>query len=248
MLERFFHRPPDSFLYTNPGGREVNEDTGLLLANKSGGFLAVVADGLGGHGGGALASKAAAEVLSSGFQKEKALSPEKLPLWFAEANERVLSMQTAECEMKTTLVALWIAGNKAVWAHIGDSRLYHFTDGELTERTIDHSVSQMAVLSGEITEDQIRGHVDRNRLLRAIGRPGEVKLDVSPVTELKGKSHAFLLCSDGFWEYVWEREMTETLRVSGNAKEWTMKMVEILRGRAKPGNDNHTAAVVWIDG
>ncbi len=244
MLGQIFYQKPDMFLYTSPGGREINEDTGLVRELGKHRILALVADGLGGHGGGELASRTVAEMIEEFSAKEKNASAEVVASWISAANERVLSMQTAECEMKTTLVMLLIQGNAALWAHVGDSRLYHFIDGKLSEQTMDHSVSQMAVLSGEITADEIRGHIDRNRLLRAVGRQGELKAEISKEVPLKGHSHSFLLCSDGFWEYVLEEEMERTLQESDRAEQWVMKMVELLRTRVKPGNDNHTAVAV----
>ncbi len=193
-------------LFTDPGGREVNEDSCLLLHEKGRGCLALVADGLGGHGGGKEASQKAKTIIEEGFLREEINDPGEFNIWFQKANQEVLSMQTPEKEMKTTLVVLIIKNKTAMWAHIGDSRLYHFKDGVLLEQTFDHSVSQMAVLRGEITQEEIRGHVDRNRLLRALGREDTIQIDTSEIVPMENEDHAFLLCSDGFWEYVTERK------------------------------------------
>ena len=157
-------------------------------------------------------------------------------------------MQTPEVEMKTTLVVLLLNHGRAMWAHIGDSRLYHFSGGKLIEQTFDHSVSQMAVLRGEIKQEDIRGHVDRSRLLRAIGREDTIKIDISEIIDLGDGEHAFLLCTDGFWEYVTEQEMEKDLKRSSSPREWLDRMVKRLNKRTKnKNNDNNTAVAVMYE-
>lgn len=233
--------------YSGLGGRPENEDSCNYVTNK-GKLCAVVADGLGGEGKGGLASHTAMDAVLDSFKEKPADSPSDMSAWFSLANEKVMDMQTPECAMKTTLVVLQISKTVAMWGHVGDTRLYHFVDGAYAERTFDHSVSQMAVLRGEIKEEDIRGHVDRNRLLKAIGRDEGITAELSEITDLTdGAKHAFLLCTDGFWEYVLENEMEDTLRNAGSAKEWIDEMLGILKSRAKPDHDNNTAIAVIIE-
>ena len=107
--------------------------------------------------------------------------------------------------MQTTAVSLIIQNDLALWGHIGDTRLYYFHDGNLQKQTSDHSVPQMLVNAGEIDDSQIRYHEDRNRLLRSLGSKETIKpnLEQSATTIYPGD--AFLLCTDGFWEYVLEK-------------------------------------------
>lgn len=238
------NRPPDLAWYSDMGGRSENEDSAGSLTVKDRGLCASLADGLGGHGGGKTASLAAVRTIEDCFQRDASMDRETFERWFSEANQAVLSCQTPECRMKTTLVVLRLVGGRAAWAHVGDSRLYHFYNGVLTEQTVDHSVSQMAVFRGEITQDEIRGHEDRNRLLRALGSEKNLRIDVREETELSEGRHAFLLCSDGFWEYVLEREMEETLAGAESAEAWLREMQRILGSRAGQGNDNNTAVAV----
>jgi serine/threonine protein phosphatase PrpC len=107
-------------------------------------------------------------------------------------------------------------------------------------------VPQQAVISGEITQSDIRHHKDRNKLLRAIGQKGPVKADVSAVQDISQSNHAFLLCTDGFWEYVEESDMERTLAQSANPIEWVNKMSELLQQRVNGKNDNNTAVAIWI--
>ncbi len=233
--------------YTNIGARPENEDSCECVVDGSRNMCAILADGLGGEGGGAKASQSAVLTVTECFRDHPAGDPEELADWFSRANEEVLRLQSPQCEMKTTLVVLQISDDRALWAHLGDSRLYHFEDGTIKMRTFDHSVSQMAVLRGEIREEEIRGHVDRNRLLKAIGRGEEVRAECSESLDLAdGKEHAFLLCSDGFWENILENEMEEAYRDASDVREWLRNMVRIVRGRSKPNQDNNTAVAVMI--
>lgn len=129
---------------------------------------------------------------------------------------------------------------------MGDTRIYHFLDNELKVMTLDHSVPQKAVLSGEITQADIRHHKDRNKLLRAMGYQEEVEADVSAPIDITQGNHSFLLCTDGFWEYVEEGEMADTLAISVNPVEWLNRMTAILQSRVTGKNDNNTAVAVWI--
>lgn len=232
--------------YTDQGGRELNEDSHGIFV-KNGCICAVVADGVGGHGGGDKASGLAVRGMNKLYQN----SQEDLPIgevhaWVQQINKAVCQMQTKECCMKTTLCTFFTDNWSCFWAHVGDSRVYYFKEQQLCAVTTDHSVSQMAVLSGEITQDEIRHHEDRNKLIRSIGNQREIKVDISEMTDVSKGKHAFLLCSDGFWEYVLENEMEETLQNSKNPVQWIEQMAAILKERVPENNDNNTAVAVWI--
>lgn len=238
----------DIYYYSDRGGRETNEDTCAVYQKKKKEYLFVVADGLGGHGEGGRASQIAVSTILKNFKKKELNNPKQLCDWFEECNEQILKIQSVNCHMKTTLVVLHIKDNLAMWAHIGDTRLYHFVDGKISDQTCDHSVSQMAVFRGEIKPEEIRGHVDRNRLLRAIGNEQKNKAEISERIELKGNSHSFLLCTDGFWEYVYEQEMEESLLRASTAEEWIKHMQIYAEKRIKQKNDNHSAIAVIVNG
>ncbi len=97
-------------------------------------------------------------------------------------------------------------GHQAVWGHVGDSRLYFFRQGRILEQTKDHSVPQMLLAAGEITADEIRNHPDRNRLLANLGDGKPNRFRVRKQIQI-ASGDAFLLCTEGFWEIVLEREM-----------------------------------------
>lgn len=231
--------------YTDPGGRAENEDTVRWAERPDGRLCLLVADGLGGHGGGRLASAAAAGVVCDEWDGQ--IGAGALAGLIRTANRQVLALQTPQCAMKTTIVALMLAPGRAVWAHAGDSRLYHFVDGKLIFQTRDHSVAQLGVMLGEITPDQIRKHEDRSRVLRALGQDEELSVETLEQPLGPGR-HAFLLCSDGFWEYVLEPEMEAALQTAESPEAWLAAMRARVQARAAQGNDNNTAAAVWADG
>lgn len=230
--------------YTDIGGRARNEDTVRHTVKGEDALCLVLADGLGGHGGGELASAAAAESICRGW--DGTADAEALKALVREANRRVLAIQTPQCAMKTTVTVLTLAGERAVWAHAGDSRLYYFHDGTLAFQTRDHSAAQLGVLLGDITVDQIRFHEDRSRVLRALGQDDELAVETGE-RELEAGKHAFLLCSDGFWEYVLEPEMEEDLKNAAGPEDWLERMHRRLKKRVPADNDNNTAAAVWVD-
>lgn len=227
--------------YTDIGGRPRNEDA-VRIQEKCGGVLAMVADGLGGHGGGDRASQAAVQLVCDGWngQADSGI----LRALILKAHEKVQSMQGGFYAMKTTAAVLALRGEEAVWAHAGDTRIYHFVDGRKVYQTADHSASQIAVTLGEITTEQIRFHEDRARVLRALGQEGGLKVETHAEPLSRGK-HAFLLCTDGFWEYVLEHEMEADLCADSPAA-WLDRMRARLAERAPEGNDNNTAAAVWL--
>lgn len=229
--------------YTNIGGREDNEDTVQISKAGAGQICLLVADGLGGHGGGRMASVAAAETVQSGWRG--GADPQELKELVQAAHQKVVSMQTRQCAMKSTIAVLTLDGKHAAWAHVGDSRIYRFHNGKLEFQTKDHSASQIAVLMGDITQNQIRFHQDRNRIIRALGQEGDLKVDTGELL-LDGAPYAFLLCSDGFWEYVLEPEMEEDLRAASSPDDWLRRMQSRLLERIPKDNDNNTAAAVWI--
>jgi len=235
----------ETYTSSNQGGRDYNEDTVRCYA-QNGVCAAVVADGLGGHGGGQIASSIAADTIVGLFSQNPTLEKGYLQSVFEQANKAVLNKQTVSQKMKSTGVALFVKDNNVMWAHAGDSRLYYFKDGVITAYTLDHSVSQMTVFSGEITREQIRHHSDRNRVLRAFGGDDTIKAEVSPALTLESGSHAFLLCTDGFWEYVFENEMEAELAKAKTPKDWVDGMNRLLASRVPKDHDNFSAAALFF--
>jgi serine/threonine protein phosphatase PrpC len=208
----------------------------------------VVADGLGGHNGGELASKTAAGIVLESFGGNPDLSAIALESHIASAQEAILKLQQQDsvvAQMRTTLVVLISDSRQALWAHVGDSRLYRFQSRGLVTQTEDHSVPQSLVKAGEISPDQIRGHADRNRLLRSLGEPGPARPSVLAEPALLCDTDAFLLCTDGFWQYVYELEMLADLVASASPEEWLDRAASRLLTRAQGEYDNYSALAIF---
>lgn len=228
---------------TDPGGKKKNDDTVRILQEHQHTYI-FVGDGLGGYEGGKIASETAAEAILEFGKTESLLEEENLHKAAQIADEAVKNRQSLlHGRMKTTMVLLVLEGERARWMHVGDSRLYHFREGRLKSQTMDHSVSQVAVLMGEISPQEIRFHEDRNRVLRALGSDN-AKPDISSVMDIC-EGDAFLLCTDGFWEYVYENEMEEVLQNSKNPQEWIEHMQKLLKNRVPKEHDNFSAAAVF---
>lgn len=223
--------------YSDIGNRENNEDSFCAVEIPEG-SLFVVADGLGGYGQGEIASDIAVETVRQYCLTNEAADLRK-PI--EDANLKILSEQRLrENKMKTTIAVAVVGNTTTSIAHVGDSRIYAFKNGEIVYQSVDHSVSQLAVFNGDITVAEIRNHEDRNILVRALGNSESIKVDISLIDN--NDYDALLLCSDGFWECIWEDDMCEQLNSSNNPKDWLNKMKELLIQR-KP-TDNNTAITV----
>jgi serine/threonine protein phosphatase PrpC len=232
------------------GGRPDNQDClGDAEAGGTHGF--VVADGLGGHAGGARASASAVDAILASLRADPRLHPETLRRQFAAAQEALHGVQRGDPNLagcRTTATVLLVGAGRALWGHVGDTRLYHLRDGRIVSRTLDHSVPQALVYAGEITPDAIRAHPDRNRLLRALGGedPCEPTLPDGPVPAPGGD--VFLLCTDGFWEWILEEDMEATLGEVSDPAAWIERMEKLLLERATGAYDNYTATAVFVGG
>ncbi|MBO4836931.1 MAG: Stp1/IreP family PP2C-type Ser/Thr phosphatase [Clostridia bacterium] len=188
--------------------RDQNEDT-VLVDERQG--LYILADGMGGHQAGEVASLLAAQVLS-GSLEGKSPSREELLRGFHAANSAVYERQkkdTALSGMGTTLTVLWEDGDHVLLGHVGDSRAYLFRDGRLHQVSEDHSLVGQMLREGVIDEEQARRHPLRNVITRAVGTEETVRADVSEWPLQPGEK--WLLCSDGLTDMVEDAEIERTL-------------------------------------
>jgi serine/threonine protein phosphatase PrpC len=231
-----------TYLYTNQGGRENNED--YACYDYSGDFGAwVLADGLGGHKSGEIASRLAATLIANEMKVACDLLDQTIIQTVEKANRLVITEQAnADYKgMRTTIAAAFVKDGLFKYVNVGDSRVYYFKNGCLYKQSRDHSVSQVAVGIGEISQADIRFHDDRNKLLKVLGDNDELgvqKLDDGIPME---PGDAFLLCSDGFWEYVFETEMEIDLVKSATPRQWMEFMIKRLLLRVSGNNDNFSA-------
>lgn len=232
---------------TGQGNRDINEDSIFQKNSPTAGVFAV-ADGLGGHDRGEIASQTVIQALNEMCEVND--STLNLSDAFEFCQKKLLQKQQdsgCHSEMKTTLAILSIDETGVVWGHIGDTRLYAFKKNRIITRTLDHSVPQLLVTSRDIPERKIRNHPDRSLLLKVMGIDWE-----DPQYEISDKHNiseydAYLLCSDGFWELIKERQMCSCLRKSKSVREWIDRMTDIVeKNGIKKDMDNYSAVAVWL--
>ena len=228
--------------YTDRGARDKNEDAWYCTVDN-GHLLALVADGLGGMGHGEIASGDAIAFLP-GYLDHGEVDEDRLCDAIQTENTRIRQMQVGGLTMMTTIAALWADRCMAIAATVGDTRIYQFRNGRILYQSVDHSVAQMAVFSGEITAGQIRQFPGRNRLLRALGVDDATQVDLQDLDILPGDR--FLLCSDGFWELITEEEMQKMCLPADTAAQWLERMRSAVGRRSGPRGDNHTAITVIL--
>ncbi|MCM1060693.1 MAG: serine/threonine-protein phosphatase [Eubacterium sp.] len=237
----------DVYEYTSKGGRDYNEDSMGSCYDENGGIF-VVADGLGGHTLGDMASRKAVETIISGWDNSAADISEELNIRIEEANNAILSLQNEmKAVMKTTVAALAVCGNKAVCANSGDSRVYVIHRNEFAYCTNDHSVAFKKYKSGEITREQIAGDEDQSSLLRTLGGKDRYKPEIySPNIEI-GRGNAFFLCSDGAWEYLHDEEILIDFLKSETAQQWSELLMLRIMERIDGKNDNLSLMTIIVN-
>ena len=232
------------------GGRSYNEDAFGHWHDER--YIAcMVADGAGGHGGGDVAAAVARSSVLAGFAAAPGLSVAGLRQLVAQANLDVVARQAEGgtlAAMRSTLVlaAIDLQDHELAWAHTGDSRAYLFRGGALVQRTVDHSLVQQMVASGMIDEEGARLHPQRNMLLSALGSVEEsLEVSVSERMTLRA-GDVLLLCSDGVWEPLGDERLRDTLWASRNPSQWVEQIDAQIKTLAKPGHDNYTVVVLWV--
>jgi serine/threonine protein phosphatase PrpC len=151
-------------------------------------------------------------------------------------------------DMHATAAVLLIDAQtgQAVWAHVGDTRIYLFRQRKIALQTRDHSLVQQLVDAGYGSEEIIRTHPQRNMLTSAIGSGDELTISVSGTPVQVEEGDLFLICTDGWWEYVEERVMEEMLEDASSAEEWLQIMQRRVETSAKENADNYTAVAVQV--
>jgi serine/threonine protein phosphatase PrpC len=232
--------------------RSENQDFGMYttaeeeIESHPGGRLLIVADGMGGHRGGATASRLAAETVKAQFLgSETADIPTALRESLTRANARIYSEAQANPELRgmgTTTSVLAVNGDQGWLAHVGDSRIYRVRDNAIEQLTDDHSLVATMVREGLLTPAEAEMHPRRNVLQRSMGVAEDVEVDVRGPFELRS-GDTFILCSDGLHGLVKEPELREIARkpIDQAADEFLRKALE----RGAP--DNVTVIVARVE-
>ncbi len=220
----------------------VNEDSALVLEAQGGGLFAI-ADGMGGHAAGEVASQLALEELRESYARGRAAAPERLAAAVQAAGAAVHRHATGSAAgMGTTLTALVVDGGAALIANVGDSRAYLRRAGQLTRLTRDHSWVAEQVRLGIISEREARTHQWRNIVSNALGGEERVRLDLLGLPLERGDR--LLLCSDGLSDVLDDPEIAELL---GRGLEPAKLAAELVAAaNAAGGPDNITVIVVEV--
>lgn len=227
---------------TRIGTRRINQDR-IGCWSTSACVLMAVADGLGGHLHGELAAHIAISLLGASFEREARPRIADPGAFLArgigaghvailrEAEQRRLSDTP-----RTVIVACIVQDGHAYWMHIGDSRLYLIRQGRIMHRTCDHTVVQQLLDAGRIREEAITSHPERNRLLQCLG--GYQTPRPEPLaSERLEKNDILLLCSDGFWNPLTQRQMLHAL-LSRDLSVAIPELMTLAEDRAGPHCDN----------
>jgi serine/threonine protein phosphatase PrpC len=232
------------------GDREEQQDRVAIHAhpNAKGTLLAVLADGMGGHTGGALAAE---QVLQSARQNFEAHGPsadsmrDMLQSAIRDAHDGVkLSGYTSEQDPHSTACLLVLQPGRADWAHCGDSRIYHFRDGRRLARTFDHSYVMDLVERGFLTEAQAENHPNKNVLISCLGDQEPPRIAFGETAPLVA-GDCFLLCSDGIWAYFSDEELGRALKEFA-PRQAAEVLINTARSRAKGRGDNCSLAIVRL--
>ena len=215
------------------------------LAEK--GAVFVVADGMGGHRGGEIASRIAVRTILAFYSADGEQDRSKaLAFAFREANKTIIEESVADSAlfgMGTTCTALALHAGRAYFAHVGDSRGYMLRDGAVTQITHDHSIVGEMVRSGIISDEDARHHPKRNVITRSLGAQEDTAADIPAVPMPVKAGDIFMLCSDGLTTYLSDQDIATVL--SENAPEEACKKMVRMANDAG-GRDNITVQVIAV--
>ncbi len=233
--------------------RELNEDNLMMIEAESSTLgpygIYIVADGLGGHEAGEVASQITIDTIRNHHDQHP---PNGAPFndWFNEAimatNDKVLAYQESHKEaekMGSTLVMALVAGNMAHIANVGDSRAYHLANGEISQISVDHSLVERLVQIGQITREEARTHKQRNVVYSIIGE--KRRLEVGHYDLALSPGDRLLLCSDGLSGMVTDEELLSISQSEPDPALAARQMVSAAREAG--GHDNITAILVQMN-
>ena len=233
----------------------ARSDQGKIRASNEDSYVAdgeirvfLVADGMGGHAAGEIASQITASAVKEMMadRKPEADMEEVLQLAVQSANERVYETQKQkpECRgMGSTLTVLTFLKDRYYLAQVGDSRAYLFRDNALSQLTQDHSVVWSLFESGILTKDELTRHPQKNLITRSIGTHAEVEIDLFEGDTAEGD--IYLLCSDGLTDVLSDQDILDII-IDNNQNPQEIAAKLISEANLGGGPDNVTAVVVYI--
>ena len=224
--------------------RDVNEDS-IFVSDPSanGTVLAVVADGMGGHNAGEVASAEVVNVLKNSDFSAQTDTQKTLLDAIEYANNTIYKMSVHSPDlhgMGTTATVCAVSGDKVTAAQVGDSRLYLIRNSEITQITKDHSLVEMLLERGSITKEDAKNHPQKNVITRAIGTDNTVQADIY---EFSAKSEdVLLLCSDGLVNMVEDEKILSLITTNGNFDD--LAQILVLEAENAGGHDNISVILI----
>lgn len=240
-----------SFLSDIGKRRKTNQDYVQAFTNQAGYVLALLADGMGGHQAGDVASQEVVTELGQSWEETQIVESEKAVQWLIQQiqaeNNAIYEQGQAHEELKgmgTTVEAVALFDDQFTTAHVGDSRLYLLRDGELIQLTEDHSLVNELVKSGELTKEMAAVHPQKNIVTRSVGMPGALDVDVA--THKFQTYDRLLICSDGLTNMVSEEEIKHIINSSLGLEEACRRLID--KANAYGGLDNITVFLISFGG
>ena len=238
-----------SFAVSDSGARAHNEDA-YADSELMAGRCVVVADGAGGHRGGAVASRLTVDTLLLNLATAQEWSEAALVSAIDAAGVAVRQHrdeQRVRSEMASTVALLCIDAKSGAgrWAHLGDTRILFFRRGTVELLTRDHSVLQSLVDASLVSGNSQDAGPNRSALYAAVGAEGDTRPRAGECSMLED-GDAFLLCSDGVWDTVDATRIADLLDVADSVQQWVDSIGAAIRQAAKSQQDNYTALGVWI--
>ena len=236
--------------------RELNEDAAAiiqpseneLLASK--GTLAVIADGMGGHSAGEVASRIAVDIVGHSYYQSSKPPQEALVAAVREANNAIHDAAKQNGGLKgmgTTCTALALQDQAAMHAQVGDSRLYLVRGGGAYQLSEDHSLVMQMVKDGVLSLEEARSHPERHVIIRALGRQGQIEIASWDKPFPVKAGDRFVLCSDGLYDVVEDDEIAKTV-ASTTSTEACDQLVKMANDRGGPDNISVCVLVVSEQG
>jgi len=213
------------------------------------GRLAIVADGMGGHEGGQIASRLAVETVTKAYSGATDSDPQKRLLTAVKEAHRCIQQRAKQdphlSSMGTTCTALALVGTCLYFVHVGDSRLYLLREGKLRVLSRDHTLIARLLEKGLIRRDQVHDHPQKHVLTSALGVPDEeLEIDAPPEPVQLEKNDALMICTDGLWGQVENNEIEEALSYP-SLDAACRSMVQLARDRGGP--DNITLQILRVN-
>ena len=234
--------------------RQINEDRAWIGQLDNGITLSIVADGMGGHQAGDVASQLAVNTfreMLEGAAAKADLSIEEGKMLVRQAltgaNDVVYDMASRNEQyynMGTTIVAALVIKQQMVIGHIGDSRVYHITANEMVQLTEDHTLVNELVKSGQVTPEDALHHPRRNVITRAVGTDAQVEVDI--ITGSLSDGDVLLLCSDGLTNMVSDEQVLQTIQEDG--LELAAKAERLIQMALHAGGDDNITVVLLQQG